>query len=391
MHVLGMTRVRGCCTFVWMQEALAAHRVVFARAYHCAACVGEMARSARLQGIAVAGSVPMDRVRDILSSRREELVERWRRQLRAASEAGFRLDDATSEVLPELLDATDRALVRRFHAPQAGSPPNLAEARRSAIQSSLLGDFLFDAALETAPGLNAVEQRLLSDSLAHAAVEVQVRAALDREQDRRRREGHKLARLAHELRNSATSATLALDLLRRRGALPADRTARALERSLSRLRDGIEDGLLDGVLTQGGLRFSRLKLDSVLADAHAAAEELGAAQKKLTVLLDHTPSVLQVRADPRVMRPALRGLLRAAVQIARPGATIRCGSWQAKAHARVAVSVNECQRTRGNRLSDLQCLALARRAAKAHGGSLIARLRPDGARFRLDLPSLQPH
>lgn len=332
----------------------------------------------------------MDRVRAILSSRREELIDRWRRQLRAASEAGFALDEGTRQVLPELLDATDRALVRRFRAPQAGSPPNLAEARRSAIQCSLLGDFLFDAVLETAPGLDAVEQRLLSDSLAHAGVEVLVRAALDRDQERRRREGHKLARLAHDLRNSATSAALALDLLRRRGALPADRTARALERSLSRLRDGIEDTILDGVLHQGGLRFCRLQLDSALADAHSAAEELGAAQKKLTVLLDEAPAV-RVRADPRVMRPALRGLLRAAVQIARPGATIRCGAWQAKSHARVAVSVNECQRTRGNRLADLQCLTLARRAAKAHGGSLIARLRLDGARFRLDLPSLRPH
>src|SRR4051812_42502099 len=125
-----MTKVRGCCTFLWMQDVSSPRRVVFARPYHCAACVGEMVRSAKLQRITISGSMPMERVRSALAAQRPELLDRWQRQLRAAAEAGFALDAATAEVLPELLDATGRALERRFRTVPAGTPPVMAEARR---------------------------------------------------------------------------------------------------------------------------------------------------------------------------------------------------------------------------------------------------------------------
>src|SRR5947209_6148226 len=124
-----------------------------------------MVRSAKRRRIAITGSPPMDRMRDALARHTLELIDRWDRQLRAA-----------------------------------------AEAQRAAVQSSLLRDFVADAMLEALPGISPVEQRSLGDALAHASVEVLVRAALDRERVRRRREMARLGRLAHELRNSATAA-----------------------------------------------------------------------------------------------------------------------------------------------------------------------------------------
>ncbi len=392
MDVLGLTRVRDCCTFIWTQGARASRRTVFVRAYHCAACVGEMVRSAKLQRIAVTGSVPMDRVRDALARQDRELLERWRRQLRAAAEAGFALDPETAAVLPRLLEATDRALERRFRVVAPGTAPLVAEASRAAMQSSMLGDFLFDAVLEALPEMTAAEQRLLSDALAHAAVEVLVQGALEREAERRRRETARLARLAHDLRNSVTAARLALDLLRRRRAIPESRAGNLLETSLAALRDGIEDTLLDEALAAGGLRTSVVRLAPMLAQAHSAAGELGADDKKITVLLRKPHNGLSVQADPRVVRPAVRGLLRAALQVARPGATIRVGADAERDKARVAVAVDECRRLRGNRLPDLPALALARKAAKAHGGSLSTRLSgSEGCEFRLALPRVQRH
>src|SRR2546426_3342784 len=196
----------------------------------------------------------MDRVREALARHRGELLDRWNRQLRAAAEAGFPLDSGTAEVLPRLLEAADRALQRRFRPILPGTPSPDADARRAALQCGLLGGFVFDAALEKVPGMSAAEQRLLADALAQAAVETLVQAALQREWDRRRRDTARLARLAHELRNSVTAARLALDLLRRRGAVLDSRPGRLLETSLSRLRDGIEDTLLDEVLSAGGFR-----------------------------------------------------------------------------------------------------------------------------------------
>src|ERR1700674_417173 len=122
VDVVGVTKVRSCCTFLWLQDARSQSRVVFARPYHCAACVGEMVRSAKLQRITVAGSVPMDRVREVLAGQRTELLDRWRRQLGAAAEAGFALDPATAEMLPELLESADRALERRFRPVPLGTP-----------------------------------------------------------------------------------------------------------------------------------------------------------------------------------------------------------------------------------------------------------------------------
>ena len=107
-------------------------------------------------------------------------------------------------------------------------------------------------------------------------------------------------------------------------------------------------------------------------------------------MLQKPPSLL-VQADPRVMRPAVRGLLRAAVEVARPGSTVRFSAFPARDRARVAVMVDGCRRLPGNRLPELPALSLLRRVAKAHGGSLSARRVPqDGCEFRLDLPRLQP-
>lgn len=101
----------------------------------------------------------MDRVRDALARQRVELLDRWQRQLHAAAEAGFALDPATAQVLPQLLDATGRALERRFRVVPGGTAPVEAEARRAAMQCSMLGDFLFDAVLESCPEVNAAGQR----------------------------------------------------------------------------------------------------------------------------------------------------------------------------------------------------------------------------------------
>jgi signal transduction histidine kinase len=385
VDVVGTTSVRGCCTFVWVQDARTPRRTVSVRPYHCAACVGEMVRSAKLQQIAISGSTSMERVRDILSRRKPELVDRWDRQLRAASEAGFALDPGTAQVLPQLLEATDRALERRFRAIPAGAVSASVDGHRAATQSSLLSDFLFDSVLERLPEMNAAEQRLLSDALAHGSVEVLVRMTVEREQEKRRRDSARLAQLAHELRESMTAARLSLDLLQRRGALPDSKVARTLDRSLARLRTGIEDSLLDEVLASGGLRFSRVPLAPVLADARSQAEQLG----KGVQIVVHKPSRrLHVTADPRLVRPAVRGLLRAALEVARPGSVVRVGADGDRERARVAVTIEDCRKLPGNRMPDLPALSFARRTARAHGGALVTRVsRGDGCEFRFELPT----
>jgi signal transduction histidine kinase len=344
-----------------------------------------MVRSARLQRIAVSGSVPMDRVREVLARQRAQLVDRWDRQLLAAAEAGFGLDPATGELLPELLAAVDRALERRYRAPEPGLHPARAEAHRWATRSSLLRDFLFDTTLESYPDSSAAERRLLADALAHAAVEVQVRMAVERAQEKQRREGARIGRVAHDLRNSLTAARLAFDLLRRKGQLGDSRDAHALEKSLARLRDSVEDALFDEALAAGTPRLSRVRLGPVLRDAH---EELRTCADGVQVLLTELPPRLLVAADPRLVRPVVRGLLRAALQVARPGSTVRFGANAARHKARVAVTVEGCRKLAGDRLADLPALSLVRRATRAQGGSFVARrFTGNCCEFRIELPA----
>ena len=343
---------------------------------------------AKLQRVALTGSVWMDRVRELLLRKRAELQDRWDRQLRAADEAGFSLDRATSNLLPQLLDATAEALEKRYRLPSAGMTAPTAGGRRAAVQGSLLSDFLFDAVLEHEPSLSGKEQRRLLDSLSHAAMEVLVRHHLEGELDRRRRDGDKFVRLGHQLRNSMTAARLAVDLLQKRGEMRDSRSVRLLEDSLARLRAGLEDTLLDELLSQGGLRLSRMKLERVAAEARSDSEP-EARERGVQLVLDEAGRV-DLTGDARLVRPAVRTLVRVAVDLSRRGATVRVQCAKRRQAARLAVVVDRCRKRPDGRLASVSGLALVRRAARAHGGEVKVRGIPgDGCALTLQLP-LQP-
>lgn len=322
----------------------------------------------------------MDELRRTLRTQRPELLDRWRRQVLAAAEAGFDLDPATSRLLPALLDGVDRSLERRFRVP----PPDLlgAAAQRAATRSSLLCDFLFDAALDALPLLGASEQRSLAQALSHAAAETLVRLTLEAETGRRRRELQRFTRLAHELRDAMTGAQLSFDLLRARGILPDSRAALGLESSLRRLRAGLENATLDELLESGAVRHATVDLGSLVSSCASAARELGAAAKGVEIAAE--PSRLRARGDPRIVAPALRGLLRAAIDAARPGTTIRVGTESAKRRNRVRFRF---ETRRNTRLAALPEIVLARRAARSQGGFAAARLLHSRCNFTFELPA----
>ena len=326
----------------------------------------------------------MERVRELLVEKRGELQDRWDRQLRAAAEAGFPLDEATSHLLPELLDATHEALERRFRLPSPGMPAAAAGGRRAAVQGSLLADFLFDAVLEHAPSLSPPERQRLAASLAHASTEVLVRHALESELDRRRRDGDRFARLGHELRNSMTAAQLAMGILRHRGEMRESRATRLLEDSLARLRAGREDTFLDELLTQGGLRRSRLRLDRVAAEARFENEP-EARDRGVQLVLGQQPHV-EMSGDVRLMRPAVRTLVRVALDLSRRGATVRVNCAKRREAARLAIVVDRCRKRPDGRLGSVSGLALVRRAARAHGGDVKVRGAHGGCALTLEFP-----
>jgi len=327
----------------------------------------------------------MDPLRELLARRRAELQDRWERQLRAAAEGGFPLDAATARMLPQLLHFTSMALERRYRNPGSGADPVEAAARRAAVQASLLSDFVYDAALEEADALPETEKRRLSDALAHAAVEVQVRSALEADGERRHRDADRYDRVGHALRNSLTVAQLAIDLLRRRGELKGTRAAALLGDSFSRIRAAVESTLLEEILADGGLKHSRVKLDRVL---HEASDETAPeAQDRGVSLLVAPAGKVEMSGDPRVLRTGVRALLRAAVGLSRRGAVIQVDCARRREAARIAAVIDRCRKRAGGRLGSVGGLGLVRRAARAHGGEVRIRgTPPEGCTLPFDVP-----
>jgi len=335
--------------------------------------------------VADRSNAQVNRVRELLLHNRDELQDRWDRQLRAAAEAGFPLDPATSQLLPQLLEAAGEALEKRFRLPAQQCRPPLRADGEPPCKEACSADFLFDAVIEREPSLSGAEQHQLAASLAHAAVEVQVRQTLEGELDRRRRDGDRFTRLGHQLRNSMTAAQLAVGLLRHRGEIRESRAARLLEDSLARLRAGLEDTILDELLTQGGLRRSRIRLDRVAADARGDTEPEARERGVQLVLGD--ASHVELSGDARLMRPAVRALVRVALDLSRRGATVRLECAKRREAARLAILVDRCRKRPDGRLGSVSGLGLVRRAARAHGGDVKVRGTPgDGCALTLELP-----
>jgi len=327
----------------------------------------------------------MDPLRDLLARKRAEFQDRWERQLLAAAEGGFPLDVQTARILPELLQSAGAALDRRFRMPRAGAGPAESAARTAAVQASLLCDFVYDTALEGAD-LSPAEKRRLADALAHAAVEVQVKSAIDASLEGRRRAAARYAGVGHALRNSMTVAQLALDLLRRRGEVKRTRAATLLADSISRLRAGLETTLLEELLATGGLRLSRVKLDRVLADA-SDETALEAQDRGVNLRLSAPASRVELSGDPRVLRTGVRAFVRAAVDLSRRGATVELDCARRREAARIAAVIDRCRRMPAGMRNGLNGLGLVRRAARAHGGEVRVRGLPgEGCTLTFDVP-----
>ena len=269
-------------------------------------------------------------------------------------------------------------------------PPAAADAQRAAMQCSLLRDFVSDA--------HAGERRrrcLPADE--RAARRRAWRTPPSRSWCERRSNASTRAPAARWRAWAASRTSCATPrprrawrwiCLRRRGATAESRAGRLLETSLSALQRGIEDALLDEALSAGGLRTYQRSLS---ADARARAVVRAGAgrggQERPRRLSDAaTPAEGEGGSAAWCGPPSVASCARAARRASR-APTIRLET-DARRRRRASPSRSApCRKLPGNRLPDLPALALARRAAKANGGSLARR---DAPRRRLRVPPGAP-
>jgi PAS domain S-box-containing protein len=249
----------------------------------------------------------------------------------------------------------------------------------------------------------------VANILSEAIHRERTEAAL-READRRKDEF--IATLAHELRNPLAPLRNALDLLRLTGPLDASvqRLREVMDRQLNHLVRLVDDLLEVSRISRGNfdLRRELIEAASVVNNAvETAAPLIDARQHTLTVELPREP--LWLNGDPVRLAQILANLLNNAAKYTDPGGRITLGLEAGEGEARFYVRDSGCgidpaaiehvfemfSRAGGASRADQEGLgiglALSRRLAEMHGGTLVGRSEGDGrgAEFVLALPLAQ--
>jgi signal transduction histidine kinase len=204
--------------------------------------------------------------------------------------------------------------------------------------------------------------------------------------------------LAHELRNSLTTARLALDTLQSGNVGTNSRTGQLLQRSLQRMDSLLAHALVVSRLESGApLEPRTVELEPWLRQLVAdAVTERGVT---VTLLVEATPTI---DADERLLTSAIANLIQNAVKFTAPGSVVqvrarldgddvvievedRCGGLPSSS-PHEDLFLPYLQRGRDRRGAGLG-LSIAAQAVKAHHGEIgVENLPAVGCIFRIRLP-----
>lgn len=205
---------------------------------------------------------------------------------------------------------------------------------------------------------------------------------------------------AHEVRNAAQTASMAVALLKRGQVSTTGATMGVLERALREIERTVTTALSEARLGGSSLRTERLDLATFLTQVAAAVGPERGVRVELQV-----PGGIALHADPQHLTAAVGNVLRNAVKFTRDGEAVRMRARQAGDMAVIEVEdrcgglpagmaqalfepfVQRTDRRTGAGLG----LAIARKAVAAHGGTLTVEDLPGvGCVFRIAVP-LSPH
>ncbi len=243
--------------------------------------------------------------------------------------------------------------------------------------------------------------RCLDNAIADAVSEFSGRRDVQAEERSARTQRERLGRLAHELRNLAHTATLAVTALKAGEMGLGGATGAVLDRSLIGLRTLI-DRSLNEVRAGAGIspRLRHLSVASLIAEVRSSAA-LEAKSRGCSLSVASVERELAVEADRELLLGALGNLLQNAFKFTAPRSEVRlrayaeanrvlievadhCGGLPpGKAQRLFAPFVQDDADRSGLGLG----LVIARRSVEASGGRLSVRDVPaKGCVFTIDLP-----
>lgn len=354
-------------------------------------------------------------VSKFLERQRDILIERWLEKIRATLPTEATLTD--QEILNSLqlfldqiiagLHSMDGTLVAEKYSPLARDHGGQRQALKRSIvdlvqEYSLFFEVVMERASERGEHLDERGLLELSKCLYTGAAEAVAQFAKQQEEERRRIDYEHFAFLAHELRNPLSSARLAFDITRHRGAAD-DRTMDVMGRSLTRLSELIDASISQARLailgTGSELRRERVSTRDLVAEA-LAESAMDAEARGIRFVTDSDVDIM-VNVDRRLMRSALTNLVRNAVKFTRAGGTIAVRTRTDDRRAAIDVE-DECGGLSpdgaerlfaaflqdGNDRSGFGLgLAIAKQAIDAHDGAIMVNNVPGkGCVFTIDLP-----
>jgi signal transduction histidine kinase len=353
---------------------------------------------------------------EVLAAKRDDVLLRWRAQVKGtlAPEAmpPLELVNHIPKFVDEIISVlrTDAGLSSRGPSPEEGATAAGHGAQRLRLGFSLdavvreygaLRDAIVSTARDAAAQITFRELQVLADTIitgiAHAVSEY----THQRDAELLRQANEHFAFIAHELRNPLSSATMAFQLLKGKGQLPAEsRAVSALERGLLRASDLIDQTLQIARVASGiELRRQITTLKALLEDAELGA--ISEAESKGVEIRSLVESNEQLAVDTRLVRSALGNLVRNAVKYTSSGGVVELRG--NIVNGRAVIEVEDCcgglapgkveeafapfvrldSRQTGFGLG----LAIAKQAVDAHGGTIrVQNLPGKGCIFVLELP-----
>lgn len=353
---------------------------------------------------------------EVLAAKRDDVIVRWKAQVRGtlAPQAmpPFELTNHIPEFVDEIISAlrADSALSARGPSPEDSVTAAGHGAQRLRLGFSLdsvvreygaLRDAIVGTAIDAGAHPTFQELHVLFDAIVSGIALAVSEYTRQRDAELLRQSNEHFAFIAHELRNPLSSATMAFNLLKSKGQLPAEsRSVGALERGLQRTAELVDQTLQIARAASGiELRKQTTTIAALFEDVELGA--VSEAESKGVEIRSVVETDEAIALDTRLVRSAVGNLLRNAVKYTSSGSAVelrghvangravievedRCGGLApGKVEEAFAPFVRLDNRQSGFGLG----LAIAKQAVDAHGGTIrVQNLPGKGCIFVLELP-----